>query len=535
MRQEHRARDHQPRQHHAREDPVRHLLQRGDERPDLGHVHACLEVVRGQPLRDHVQPVRQRRDEVAPLRGQLEEAARVQLAPRALGGDLGAEVADRLDRAVRRGERARHAVQVEHRLREQGELGRQAQPTLEGGVDHLVQHLPHLHVAHREVVVARHERRHVVHERVALEAGEHLPHLDQRLCQPVAVVVGEVQEETHDPLAHREREPRRHAEVDERDADLRLAVAGRALVHRREEDEDVPRVRVGVEVPVDRDLLEVGARELVHHRLEVVLQPRERRDGLHPHAADPLRGEDALGAVGPDHAGHDDALVLCQVAPEERGVPRLGAVVQLVGQRALELLHHAHHVHPLAGGGVPGEEGGQLAEELEVLHQLLTHARALHLHHHRPPVAQLGGVHLPQARAPQRLGVEGGEQLPQPPTQLLLDQLLHLGQGDRLHVVLQPRELAHILGRQHVGARGEHLAELHVRRPELHQPLTERHRLPGARRALLLLGGVVVGHEPAQAALPDDVAQSVPGQEPDDGGEAGNVSWREEHGWRSGQ
>ena len=46
----------------------------------------------------------------------------------------------------------------------------------------------------------------------------------------------------------------------------------------RENDEDVAWMRIGVKVAVDRDLLQIRARELLGERAEVVLESRERRD-----------------------------------------------------------------------------------------------------------------------------------------------------------------------------------------------------------------------------------------------------------------
>ena len=105
----------------------------------------------------------------------------------------------------------------------------------------------------------------------------------------------------------RRRQSRRHAEVDQRELDvdvgrLRRGVALRVVLDARqrrdrrplhvatvdrlhfrrrrrirrvgEDDEHVPGMRIGVEVPVDRDLLEVRARQLVGDGVKIVLEAR---------------------------------------------------------------------------------------------------------------------------------------------------------------------------------------------------------------------------------------------------------------------
>ena len=61
VREELRARDQQPGEHEAGEDPVGHLLERDDQRRQLRHVHVRGEVVVREALGDLVQPMRQAR------------------------------------------------------------------------------------------------------------------------------------------------------------------------------------------------------------------------------------------------------------------------------------------------------------------------------------------------------------------------------------------------------------------------------------------------------------------------------------------
>ena len=86
-----------------------------------------------------------------------------------------------------------------------------------------------------------------------------------------------------------------------------------------------------------------------------------------------------------------------KAAAELRAIPRLDAVIQLVGERSLELSQDTKHVHPLPRCRVVGEEARQLVEELDVIGQQRADVRPLHLHDHVAPVGQAGGMCLAQA------------------------------------------------------------------------------------------------------------------------------------------
>ena len=137
-----------------------------------------------------------------------------------------------------------------------------------------------------------------------------------------------------DALAHRRREPRRHAEVDQREPRRRRRGSGAARPPAAPRARSAPAAwrpraarragssratSAGVsgfsvrgrttntlpgcgsawKMPVDRDPLQVGARELVGHRREVVLEARERRDRRRPYAAHALRRQHALAWCTP--------------------------------------------------------------------------------------------------------------------------------------------------------------------------------------------------------------------------------------------
>src|SRR5437660_12243032 len=96
-------------------------------------------------------------------------------------------------------------------------------------------------------------------------------------------------------------------------------------------------MRIGVKVPVDRDLLEVGARELVGDRLEIVIEPRERRDLGDLYATHAVGREDALRRVRLDHARNEEPRELGERAPERRSVAGVDAGIQLVREDTTRL------------------------------------------------------------------------------------------------------------------------------------------------------------------------------------------------------
>ncbi len=156
-----------------------------------------------------------------------------------------------------------------------------------------------------------------------------------------------------------------------------------------------------------------------------------------------------------------------------RRVPCLDPVIELVEKRHLELLNDADEVDALASARVIGEEARELTEKLDVVGERLANARTLRLDDDGPPVSQRCFVHLTEAGAPQRLGVELTEQLADAGAELLLDGLLDHRKGERIDIVLKVLELPDVRFGEKVGAGGQHLSELDVRRTELDEALAE--------------------------------------------------------------
>ncbi len=208
---------------------------------------------------------------------------------------------------------------------------------------------------------------------------------------------------------------------------------------------------------VHRDLLEVAACELLRHRAEVVLDAGELMNGIDLHAAHALRGEHPVCRVRIDDLGDEQPRELRERAPEDRRVAGLDAVVELIDERALELLDDADHVDALAHVAVRSHEAGELAKERDVVREDLANPGALYLDDNRATIAEARCVRLAEAGRRQRPGLEGGEQLAHAAVQLLVNRALDILEGDLADIVLEPGELPDIGRREEIGTGRENL------------------------------------------------------------------------------
>ena len=87
-------------------------------------------------------------------------------------------------------------------------------------------------------------------------------------------------------------------------------------------------------------------RELLGDVREIVLDAADRRDLADLDAPDSLRGENLVGGVSVDHARDQDVRESRQCFPELRRIARLGAVIELVDESPLDLLHDTDEIDP---------------------------------------------------------------------------------------------------------------------------------------------------------------------------------------------
>ena len=194
-----------------------------------------------------------------------------------------------------------------------------------------------------------------------------------------------------------------------------------------------------------------------------------------------------------------------EVPVEVLRVAALLPVVELLPDRAGELVHELAGVDEVERPDpFPGEPRG-LVEEAEVGLDLLRRARALHLDRDPASVRQRRAVHLADRRRRHRRRLEVEEQPLERVPELFLDHALGLLERERPHVVLQPAQLDDDVGRHDVGPRREELSELHERRPELVEHLSQM--LAAGRRGSVL--GCHAGEAVFRRAARQEVAQLV--------------------------
>ena len=192
-------------------------------------------------------------------------------------------------------------------------------------------------------------------------------------------------------------------------------------------------------------------------------------------------------------------------------VARLEPVVELLADRAPELVHELARVDEVERADAVLRDARRLVEEREVGLDLPRGVRPLHLHGDALPVRQDGAVHLADRRRRHRFLLERGEELLDGELELLADHALDLGEGERRDVVLEGAQLDDDVRRHDVGTRREQLPELDERRPELVEHLAQVLAALGRCRLRLERHGCPrPGQEVGQLVRLEPVAEAVP-------------------------
>src|SRR5947207_2542237 len=131
---------------------------------------------------------------------------------------------------------------------------------------------------------------------------------------------------------------------------------------------------------------------------------------------------------------------------------RLEAVVELLADLPRELVDDAARVDEVERADPLLGEPSRLVEEREIGLELARRARSLDLDRDLAAVRQHRAVHLPDRGGGDRGRVELEEELVQREAQIRLDDLLHLLERERAHVVLQGAQLGDDVRRDDVGA-----------------------------------------------------------------------------------
>ncbi len=159
--------------------------------------------------------------------------------------------------------------------------------------------------------------------------------------------------------------------------------------------------------------------------------------------------------------------VLREVGGEALCAACFPQVVQLGLQRLGELVDQAHQV--VVGARLPAPAGvdGEVAQDLQVLGDLLHDTRATHLDHYLAAVVQRRGVRLSDRPGGQGNGLEIRERFLYSLAELLGDEVAHGVARNEWGGVLELGQLGLVVGAQQIGARREYLSELDERRGEL--------------------------------------------------------------------
>ena len=129
------------------------------------------------------------------------------------------------------------------------------------------------------------------------------------------------------------------------------------------------------------------------------------------HAVEELERQHLRPGVAPVDLRDDDDVRVGEVAPERVGVARLEPVVELLADRARELVDEVVDVDEVERADTLPDQAGSLVEEGEVVLDLTRRVRALHLDDDLVAVRKDRPVHLADRRGRDRRLVELDERL----------------------------------------------------------------------------------------------------------------------------
>ena len=179
-----------------------------------------------------------------------------------------------------------------------------------------------------------------------------------------------------------------------------------------------------------------------------------------------------------------------------------------------------------------GQELRELAEELDVVGERRANVRPLYLHDDRAPVAQRGRVRLAEARGGERLVLERLEQLADAAAELLLDDLLDVGERHGADVVLQLLELLDVRSGIRSGRVDSTWPSFMYAGPSSTSRLRNATaRSIGAVAVRRFVSRGFLGRELDEPLLPREIAQAVAREQPDGRRQTWQVARSQDHTW----
>jgi hypothetical protein len=250
-------------------------------------------------------------------------------------------------------------------------------------------------------------------------------------------------------------------------------------------DEDVPRVRVGVEVSVAEELVEHDGRELGRHRRRVDVGGAETLDVVDLDRRDIGEGQHASCGALPRDLRRAHARIAREVLGEAHRVARLVEVVDLFAAGVRELFDQHGQVDVVAHDPHAAEPLRHASQGGEVDVDDLLDAGSLHLQDDvgEPGVGCIGGdeagpVGLAEGCRCHRHRIDPVESGLEWDAELGFSQPPDRREVDRGHLILKPLELFRDLGGQHIEARRHELADLDHQSAELDSEAVEVARQP---------------------------------------------------------
>ena len=232
---------------------------------------------------------------------------------------------------------------------------------------------------------------------------------------------------------------------------------------------DVPRMRVGVEVAILDDLLDVILTEPLADAPHVDARRLESRHIVNLYAVDVLHDEHMLRRqMAIDLGTAYEVGILIRMA-ELLDVVRLHDEIHLLlGDRPKLIEHHAE-IHDILRRTEDLQDARRTLQEHDVLAHDVVHARSLHLDDDLLTVQEHGAMHLRNRSRTQRFFINRAEDARPATLILLLDDLLYDGKRQGVRLRLQFHKFIAVFLRQKIRTHAHDLPEFHESRSEIFQ------------------------------------------------------------------